>query len=83
MPIVGNLHHMPDMDTNFFLAVKKLTAVYGPIVGLHLGNIRLVLVDGADYVLEALRKEEFQSRPNMLTFRMRSFEKNLGKLTAV
>ncbi|KAJ4434999.1 hypothetical protein ANN_23571 [Periplaneta americana] len=51
---------------------------YGPVVGFFLGPRTAVAICGPREVLEVLRREEFQIRPDGDFFRERSFGKKLG-----
>jgi hypothetical protein len=52
---------------------------YGPVVGLMFGSKKAVAVSGAKGVLEVLRREEFQGRPESSRVKDISFNKRLGK----
>jgi hypothetical protein len=52
---------------------------YGPIVGLMLGSTPVIAVGGPHEVLEVLRREEFQGRPDNHQIRDRNFNKRLGE----
>jgi hypothetical protein len=52
---------------------------YGPVVGLVLGSIPVIAVGGPREVLEVLRRDEFQGRPDGPEVRERSFNKRLGE----
>jgi methyl farnesoate epoxidase/farnesoate epoxidase len=58
---------------------KKWLGEYGPIVGLMFGSQPTVAVIGAEAVLEVLRREEFQGRPDNFNARFRAYNKRLGK----
>jgi hypothetical protein len=57
---------------------KKWKKEYGPVVGLMLGSQPAIAVVGPEEVLEALRRDEFQGRPDTFNARDRAFEKRLG-----
>ncbi|XP_054278817.1 farnesoate epoxidase-like [Macrosteles quadrilineatus] len=78
LPIVGNTFQMPKAPKHLYQAVEEWSKVYGEIIGLTVGNLRVVLVTGADNVLAALRKEEFQDRPDTFSIRERSFGELFG-----
>jgi hypothetical protein len=58
---------------------KKWLKKYGPVVGLMYGSHPTIAVVGAETVLEVLRREEFQGRPDSFNARDRAFNKRLGK----
>ncbi|KAG8313366.1 hypothetical protein J6590_001833 [Homalodisca vitripennis] len=60
------------------LAWTRLSAKYGPLVGLRLGRDYIVLVSGQPLVREVLTREEFEGRPDGFLFRLRAFGKRLG-----
>jgi hypothetical protein len=52
---------------------------YGPVVGLMLGSQPAVAICAPNEVLEAMRREEFQGRPENANFRQENFNRKLGK----
>jgi hypothetical protein len=58
---------------------KKWLNEYGPVVGLMYGSHPTIAVVGAETVLEVLRREEFQGRPDAFNGNDRLFNKRLGK----
>lgn len=48
-------------------------------MGLMLGSIPIIAVSGPRQVLEVLRRDEFQGRPDSPEVRERSFNKQLGE----
>ncbi|XP_050458694.1 methyl farnesoate epoxidase-like isoform X1 [Cataglyphis hispanica] len=60
------------------IALQELTRTYGPILGLKLGNQKVVVISTYDLVKKALRCDEFNSRPDGFFFRVRSFGKRKG-----
>uniref|UniRef100_A0A1B6CBB7 Cytochrome P450 n=1 Tax=Clastoptera arizonana TaxID=38151 RepID=A0A1B6CBB7_9HEMI len=77
-PILGSLPHLKDADLLHF-AIKDWAKKYGQVISVHLGLHKGLFVTGADNVLAALRKPEFQGRPDSHTIRERSFgQKSLG-----
>jgi hypothetical protein len=52
---------------------------YGPVVGLLLGSAPVIAVSGPREVLEVLRRDEFQGRPDSSDVRERSFNKRFGE----
>ncbi|XP_015438038.1 PREDICTED: methyl farnesoate epoxidase-like [Dufourea novaeangliae] len=65
-----------------YLAFKELTRTYGPVLGLKLGNQKLVVVSTHDLVKKVLLRDEFNGRPNGFFFKVRAFGKNKGILFA-
>lgn len=53
---------------------------YGPVVGLMLGSIPIIAVSGPREVLEVLRRNEFDGRPDAPEVRERNLNKRLGVL---
>uniref|UniRef100_A0A1B6LKL5 Cytochrome P450 n=1 Tax=Graphocephala atropunctata TaxID=36148 RepID=A0A1B6LKL5_9HEMI len=78
LPIIGNALDIP--QGHLYPIVEEWSQKYGPVIGLNFFSTLFVVVTGIDNVLEALRKEEFQSRPNNFIVRSRSFGKCLGIL---
>jgi methyl farnesoate epoxidase/farnesoate epoxidase len=62
-----------------FTMQKKWLKEYGPVVGLMHGSHPAIAVIGAEAVLEVLRRDEFQGRPDSFNARDRAFNKRLGK----
>lgn len=52
---------------------------YGPVVGLMLGSIPIIAVSGPREVLEVLRRNEFDGRPDVPEVRERSLNKRFGE----
>lgn len=59
--------------------MEKWLKQYGPVVGLMLGSQPAVAICGPTEVLEVLRREEFQGRPENANFRQENFNRKLGK----
>uniref|UniRef100_A0A1B6FWU3 Cytochrome P450 n=1 Tax=Cuerna arida TaxID=1464854 RepID=A0A1B6FWU3_9HEMI len=76
LPIIGNIHQMP--RGHFWIAVDKWSKKYGPIIGLSAFNSLIVAITEIDHIVAALRKEEFQARPDSVVTRERMFGKVLG-----
>lgn len=51
---------------------------YGPIVGLRIGNDRLIIVSGRKAIKEFYANDAFNGRPDGFFYRIRSFNKRLG-----
>ncbi|XP_046968676.1 farnesoate epoxidase-like [Vanessa cardui] len=51
---------------------------YGPILGLRLGLVNVVIVSGKDFIKEVSTRDVFDGRPNGFFYLMRSFGKKLG-----
>ncbi|KAM0736690.1 Methyl farnesoate epoxidase [Formica fusca] len=62
------------------IALQELADTYGPILGLKLGNQKVVVISTYDLVKNTLRRNEFNSRPDGFFFRVRSFGKRKGLL---
>ncbi|KAL6430089.1 hypothetical protein ACFW04_007705 [Cataglyphis niger] len=60
------------------IALQELARTYGPILGLKLGNQKVVVISTYDLVKKTLRCDEFNSRPDGFFFRLRSFGKRKG-----
>lgn len=52
--------------------------MYGPVLGLKLGNQKLVVISTHDLVKQVLLQNEFNGRPDGFFFRVRSFGKRKG-----
>lgn len=52
--------------------------MYGPIVGLRIGNERLVVVSGRKAIKEFYGSDAFNGRPDGFFYRIRSFNQRLG-----
>ncbi|KAG8245236.1 hypothetical protein J6590_005546 [Homalodisca vitripennis] len=76
LPIIGNIHQMP--RGHFWIGVNKWSEDYGPIIGLSVLNFFIVVITGVDNIVAALRKEEFQARPDNVVTREKMFGKLLG-----
>ncbi|XP_017885231.2 methyl farnesoate epoxidase-like [Ceratina calcarata] len=63
-----------------YLAFQQLSVIYGPILGLKLGNQKVVVISTHDLVKKVLLQEEFNGRPDGFFFRVRSFGKKKGIL---
>ncbi|XP_015598468.1 methyl farnesoate epoxidase [Cephus cinctus] len=61
-------------------AIKELSDIYGPVLGLKLGKQKLIVISGHDLVKKVLLQEEFNGRPDGFFFRLRAFEKRRGVL---
>ncbi|XP_069672280.1 methyl farnesoate epoxidase-like [Periplaneta americana] len=77
LPIVGSIFSMPKKLAHMTMA-GEWRQKYGPVVGFFLGPRTAVAICGPREVLEVLRREEFQIRPDGDFFRERSFGKKLG-----
>lgn len=62
-----------------FTIIDELKKAYGPIIGFMAFGKPIVWLDGVDIIHAALRKEEFQSRPDFFALQARTFGKNLGE----
>ncbi|KAG8245240.1 hypothetical protein J6590_005553 [Homalodisca vitripennis] len=79
LPIIGNIHQMP--RGHFWIAMDKWSKKYGPIIGLSAFDTLIVAITEIDHIVAALRKEEFQARPNNVVIRERMFGKLLDYQT--
>jgi len=61
-----------------YQAFNELAKMYGPVLGLKLGNQNLVVISSHDIIKKALLQDEFNGRPDGLFFEMRSFGKRKG-----
>lgn len=64
-----------------YLVSQELARVYGPILGLKLGNQKVVVISTNDLVRKILLQDEFNGRPDGFFFRVRSFGKRKGVYT--
>ncbi|XP_031840629.2 methyl farnesoate epoxidase [Nomia melanderi] len=64
------------------LAFRELMKTYGPILGLKLGNQKVVVISSHDLVKKVLLRDEFNGRPGGFFFKVRAFGKNKGILFA-
>ncbi|OAD53438.1 hypothetical protein WN48_09994 [Eufriesea mexicana] len=62
-----------------FLAFQELTKTYGPILGLKLGNQKVVVISTHDLVKKVLLQDEFNGRPDGFFFKVRAFGKKKGQ----
>lgn len=77
LPVVGSMPFVPSQRVQFTMQ-KKWLKEYGPVVGLMYGSHPAIAVIGAEAVLEVLRRDEFQGRPDSFNARDRAFNKRLG-----
>ncbi|XP_052754988.1 farnesoate epoxidase-like isoform X2 [Galleria mellonella] len=80
-PIIGNM-------LSVYIDLKKhkyhhkvwqsWSRIYGNILGLKFGLIRIVVVSGRELIREVSTREVFDSRPDGFLYTMRSFGKKLG-----
>ncbi len=71
-----NEHH----PTYPFIAMQKLSEIYGPVVGCYLGPKRpFISVCGYEAVREALLNEDLDGRPHTPVNEARTFHQRLGK----
>ncbi|XP_066996064.2 methyl farnesoate epoxidase [Anabrus simplex] len=75
LPIIGSIPFIP--RKHFYLSMDTLRKKYGPVVGLFTPDKAISVADPST-VLEVLRREEFQGRPDSLLLRERNFNKRLG-----
>ncbi|XP_069672282.1 methyl farnesoate epoxidase-like [Periplaneta americana] len=77
LPIVGSVPFIPPQHVQFTMC-GKWRKRYGPVVGLMFGSKPTVAIVEPKAVLEVLRREEFQGRPDNFNSRDRAFNKRLG-----
>ncbi|XP_069696212.1 methyl farnesoate epoxidase-like [Periplaneta americana] len=77
LPVLGSVLFIPTKLLHLTMA-GEWRRKYGPLVGLFLGSKPAVAVCGPNEVLEVLRREEFQARPDDILFRDRIFGKKFG-----
>ncbi len=53
------------LDKNTITSFIKLGQKYGPVVGIHLGMMRSIVVSGYDTIHQVLSRDEFQGRPEV------------------
>jgi len=81
IPLIGCLLKFTWLRSKYgyiYLTVQDLARTYGPILGLKLGNQKVVVISTYDLVKKALLQDEFNSRPDGFFFRVRSFGKRKG-----
>uniref|UniRef100_A0A8D8PP00 Methyl farnesoate epoxidase n=1 Tax=Cacopsylla melanoneura TaxID=428564 RepID=A0A8D8PP00_9HEMI len=76
LPIFGNSLSIPLYDIH--LTLEDWGRRYGPLIGVMMGRQPGLFVTGAGPVVTALKKEEFQGRPDTKYVRERSFGERLG-----
>ncbi|XP_069696214.1 methyl farnesoate epoxidase-like [Periplaneta americana] len=77
LPLLGSALFVPMKMLHVTMA-DEWRRKYGPVVGLFLGPKLAIAVCGPNEILEVLRREEFQARPDGVFFKDRSFGKKLG-----
>ncbi|XP_053970473.1 methyl farnesoate epoxidase-like isoform X1 [Hylaeus volcanicus] len=83
LPLVGcflGFRRLRAKNGYAYLAFQELTRTYGPILGLKLGNQKVVVISTHDLVKKVLLRDEFNGRPDGFFFRVRSFGKRKGIL---
>lgn len=60
--------------------MQQLERIYGPILGLKLGNQKVVVISTYDLVKKVILRDEFNGRPDGFFFRVRAFGKRKGLL---
>lgn len=76
LPIIGSVYNFPCNHAERCIEVFSKT--YGQIIGYMFGSTPMVFITGVDNVLAALRKDEFQGRPDNVFIRGRSLKNRLG-----
>ncbi|OMO66332.1 Cytochrome P450 [Corchorus olitorius] len=66
LPIIGHLHHLLLGSTSFPQKLHSLATRYGPLLQLHMGASKFILVSNANFVKEILKTQElnFLDRPD-------------------
>lgn len=75
LPLIQKLHKVYKF---YHLIWYHLYQAYGPIVGLRIGNERLIIVSGRKAIKEFYANDAFNGRPDGFFYRIRSFDKRLG-----
>lgn len=75
LPLVQKLHSVYKF---YHLIWYHMYQTYGPIVGLRIGNDRLIIVSGRKAIKEFYANDVFNGRPDGFFYRIRSFDKRLG-----
>jgi methyl farnesoate epoxidase / farnesoate epoxidase len=81
LPIIGNIllvQQLLKVKRFYHLVWQTLSQQYGAVVGLRLGNDRVIIVSGREAIKEFYANELFDGRPDGFFFRVRSFDKRLG-----
>ncbi|XP_067013413.2 methyl farnesoate epoxidase [Anabrus simplex] len=76
LPVIGSAPFL--QSKNFHFLMEKWRSQYGPVVGIFLGRQPAIAVCEPSTVLEVLKREEFQGRPDNESLRERSLGKHLG-----
>lgn len=75
LPLIQRLHKIHKF---YHLVWYYLYKIYGPVVGLRVGNKHLIIVSGKEAVREFYNTDAFNGRPDGFFYRVRSFNKRLG-----
>ncbi|OMO66348.1 Cytochrome P450 [Corchorus olitorius] len=67
LPIVGHLHHLLLGSTSFAQKLHSLATRYGPLLQLHMGASKFILVSDPNFAKEILKTHElnFLDRPDL------------------
>ena len=76
--MIGTIPFIPSKNVHFVM-MTEWKKKYGNIIGLMMGKRPAIVITGAEEVLEALRRDEFQGRPDTFNSRDRAFNKRLGE----
>ncbi|OMO66326.1 Cytochrome P450 [Corchorus olitorius] len=65
LPIIGHLHHLVLGSTSFPQKLHSLATRYGPLLQLHMGALKFILVSDPNFAKEILKTQElnFLDRP--------------------
>ena len=80
MPLVGYMPFLKKHDAKPYMALLKLSQIYGTVTGFYMGPSFTVSVCGYEAVVEALHNEDLNGRPDSAARRERTFGKRLGEL---
>lgn len=80
LPLIGYLPFIKRHDPSgvLYKSLKKLSDIYGPVVGFYLGTQPFVSVCGYEAVKEALRHPDLDGRVDTDVIKMRTFGDRLG-----
>ncbi|XP_045035920.1 methyl farnesoate epoxidase isoform X4 [Daphnia magna] len=81
LPLVGYLPFFSSWDPQYpHKAMKKISEVYGPVVGLYVGPSRPVIsVCSHEAMKEAMLNDDLNGRPDLAVMMARTFGEKLGE----